>query len=317
LENGDYDNSFANNGRYITTFNSGYSTIKSLQFQSDGKILAGGARIGDSGYLDYAMIRLTRDGILDSLEFGNNGMATYDSGAEDNRDYIRKIQVLPNDKILAAGFGGVVQYSKDGVLDTSFGSNGAIQMEAFDLAVQADGRMVFPVAYTDTFISNFIIARYNADGTPDSSFAIQGKTNTDYNHKDDQAFLVAVQPDQKIVAAGVTTFGSGSHYMLVRYLSGLELSTSDFSTNPISTLVYPNPVSNQATLQINLEQPTQIEVLLLDMNGRLIENCLSQEKWMSGRQQKTISFPSNLPPGTYLLKVLADEKSAAIKVVKQ
>jgi uncharacterized delta-60 repeat protein len=73
-ENGDYDTTFANNGRYTTDLNSSFSTIASLQFQSDGKIIAGGFRFGDSGYTEYALIRLTREGILDTVGFGVNGI---------------------------------------------------------------------------------------------------------------------------------------------------------------------------------------------------------------------------------------------------
>jgi uncharacterized delta-60 repeat protein len=315
-ENGDYDTTFANNGRYTTDLNSSFSVIESLQFQSDGKIIAGGFRFGDSGYTEYALIRLTREGILDTVGFGVNGIATYDSGTNDNRDLLKKIVVLPNDNILAAGEGGIARFTKDGNLDSTFGINGAINSPVLDLAVQADGKLVAPAYSPDTVILNFRIARFNVDGTPDYGFAIQGLTNTDFDSHPDGAVLVAIQPDQKILAAGMTRFDFGTHYMLVRYLSGLELAASDFSTNPISALVYPNPISDQATLQITLDQPAQVAVQLLDMNGQLIENCLNRENWMAGKQQKEISVPNNLPPGIYLLKVQADDKSALIKVVK-
>jgi uncharacterized delta-60 repeat protein len=316
-DHGDLDNTFANNGMYEANLNSiYYSDIISMQFQSDGKIVAGGFRINSiGGYLEYAIIRLTPDGVLDSLNFGLNGIASYNSG-EDNGDFLTRIAILPNDDFLAAGRGGIAKFNKDGVQDISFGSTGAIPTPVYDVAVQADGKLVSPI-YPTQFISNFKIIRFNANGTIDSTFAIDGITNTDYNHKNEEAILIGVQPDQKIVAAGITQFGTSNHFMLARYLSGLELSTSDFSTNPISTLVYPNPVSDQTTLQITLDQPTHIAVQLLDINGRLIKTCLNREAWMPGKQQTNLSLPSNLPPGTYLLKVQADDKSAVIKVIKQ
>ena len=53
--------------------------------------------------------------------------------------------------------------------------------------------------------ADFALARYNADGSLDTSFDGDGKVTTDFGTLDDAAYGVAVQADGKIVAVGATS----------------------------------------------------------------------------------------------------------------
>lgn len=103
-----------------------------------------------------------------------------------------------------------------GNLDTSFNGNGKI-IAAFDnpdnvagaVAVQPDGKIVVAglTGTIDTFSktpgsSNFLVLRYNADGSLDSTFDMDGKVVTSFGNGEDGAGAVLIQPDGKIIAAG-------------------------------------------------------------------------------------------------------------------
>ena len=68
---------------------------------------------------------------------------------------------------------------------------------------------------------DFALARFNTDGTLDTSFGAEGMATTDFLGDIDTAFAVAIQPDARIVAAGYASTGSGEVFALARYDSGL------------------------------------------------------------------------------------------------
>src|SRR5262249_53355575 len=91
-------------------------------------------------------------------------------------------------------------FGDGGVVTTAVGSNDS----ANAVAVQADGKIVVAGTTTAT-TADFLVARYNADGTPDTSFvAGVGYVAIDFGSADG-AVGVAVQPDGKIVVAGTTS----------------------------------------------------------------------------------------------------------------
>ena len=74
------------------------------------------------------------------------------------------------------------------------------------IVVAGEGNLVNP---------NFALARFNPDGTLDTSFAVDGKLVVDFFGFEDRAENIAVQADGKIVAAASRT-SSTDGYGLVR-----------------------------------------------------------------------------------------------------
>jgi len=98
-------------------------------------------------------------------------------------------------------------------LDASFASDGRVTTSfsrfdsgASDIAIQTDGKIVAVGSVNTGFSSNpkpdFAIARYNPDGSLDSTFGVGGKVTTDFTHLGDNASAVAIQLDGRIVVAG-------------------------------------------------------------------------------------------------------------------
>ena len=73
------------------------------------------------------------------------------------------------------------------------------------VAVQTDGKIV--VAGSSDQGGNFAVARYNADGSLDSSFGTGGKQTIDFGSSYDEGYGVAVQADGKIVVVGASYVG--------------------------------------------------------------------------------------------------------------
>ena len=122
-------------------------------------------------------------------------------------------------------------FSTDGKATTDFGNND----EANAVAIQSDGKIVTAGFANDGTDDNFAIARYNADGTLDTSFSTDGKVTTDFGGNDDQARAVAIQPDGKIVAAGFANDGSDNNFALARYNTNGSLDTTFSSDGKLTT----------------------------------------------------------------------------------
>ena len=185
-------------------------------------------------------------GSLD-LSFSGDGVVTTDFGNLD--EHLRAVAVQPDGKIVAAGYtqGGhsfdfaLVRYTAGGALDGSFGNGGKVTTEfghhahAHGMALQPDGKIVV-VGHTHTLANdNFLIARYTANGSLDTSFGGDGKTALDFDGGFDYAFGAAVQPDGKILVAG-TAFVDGAYdFALARYNPDGSLDTSFDTDGKVTT----------------------------------------------------------------------------------
>ncbi|MBI1817634.1 MAG: hypothetical protein HYR72_21870 [Deltaproteobacteria bacterium] len=113
----------------------------------------------------------------------------------------------------------LIRYNPDGTLDASFGANGIAVVplsngddQSFALVLQADGKLVAAgLRCNDT--CGFAVARFNSDGTLDTSFGDGGQAVTAISERSASAAAVALQPDGKVIAAG----SDNRLFMLVRY----------------------------------------------------------------------------------------------------
>ena len=179
------------NGTLDTTFNVGAGAngnIEDVKLQSDGKILISGSFTQVQGVNILGVARLNADGSLDS-SFAPNGGA-FPNGAWTGNFPVYQMALQSDGKILINGgtlqyagkyHAGVARLNTDGTPDNSFQS--FINWWGSSVALQPDGKIVvggdFGVvgqrnpdtnAVVGTDVARLRVARFNADGTPDTDF---------------------------------------------------------------------------------------------------------------------------------------------------
>jgi uncharacterized delta-60 repeat protein len=239
---GGLDPRFGVQGKVLTNFSAGsYEIAHALAIQSDGKIVAAGysAASGTSSS-HFALARYTSGGRLDR-RFGANGKVLTDFSGSGSIDSANALAIQSDGKIVAAGYSfasgttpsdfALARYNPDGTLDPTFNATGKVLTDfsgsgsgdaANAVAIQSDGKIVaagYSLASGSPW--DFALARYNPDGTLDTTFNATGKVLTHFSGSGSGSFAsaLAIQSDGKIVAAGysATSGTTPSDFALARY----------------------------------------------------------------------------------------------------
>jgi uncharacterized delta-60 repeat protein len=151
----------------------------------------------------------------------------------------KKVAVQGDGKIVAVGLAGtstdfaIARYNPDGSLDTSFSGDGKQTLDlafgviaaAFGVAIQADGKIVAAGEASD--LGAFALARFNPNGSLDTSFSGDGLQTTEFLFGADTANDLAIQANGRIVAVGVASGGAtGQDFALARYNPNGSLDAS-------------------------------------------------------------------------------------------
>jgi uncharacterized delta-60 repeat protein len=232
---GSLDSSFGTNGTVRNNINGGNGyddEANSVVIQSDGKIVAAGSSSGASGEIDFALARYNTNGSLDN-SFGANGTVRNNiniSTGNNKINYAYAAAIQSDGKILLAGYSNnsindefaLARYNTDGSLDNTFGTSGTIREHisggdksgdrANSIALQSDGKIVAAGYSTTSSGPAFAIARFNTNGSFDSTYGTNGSTISHISgggNSEDIANTVVIQSDGKIVAAGQSMDSSG------------------------------------------------------------------------------------------------------------
>ncbi len=222
---GRLDPSFGHDGKVLLRgWNSGQASA--LAIQENGEIVVAG-----NASPDLAVSRLRRDGKLDR-SFGDGG--TVRTGLRPGLNHATDVAIQPDGKIVVVGYTRgaadgatyliMARYRRDGSLDQGFGDNGSVITQfgtdtyvlGYGVALQEDGRIVV----SGEVGNSWILARFMPDGSIDSGFG----NDNGVQHTDPvlagRAEDVAIQPDGRIVAAGVDFGGvlGSAHFAVARYL---------------------------------------------------------------------------------------------------
>jgi len=240
---GTLDGSFGSGGIAVTAVAPGDNADQAVGMAIDpaGRIvLSGGANMGTGGGgLNFAAARYNPNGSLDA-SFGSGGIVTTAVAPGDNFDRaIAGVAIDAAGRIVASGLAdssgnfdtdlALVRLTPNGSLDSSFGSGGKVTTNVGpggefgrDLLVQPTGRIVVGGGTdVDEVNGDFLVARYNADGSLDSTFGSGGVVVTPTSSGDDESFDLALQSDAKVIAAGECEQPStGRDVCVARYKAG-------------------------------------------------------------------------------------------------
>ena len=241
LNDADLDPTFGDGGIFIGYAVGANDSFNAAALQKDGKIVIAGNVIDP---VRFVVIRLTAEGSFDPT-FGTGGIVTTAFNVGD--DVGNAVAIQKNGKIVVAGTAfigggndfGVARYNTDGSLDVSFGTGGLVTTDfsGFEdvgraVAIQKDGKIVVAGQSDAGVGTDFAVARYNTDGSLDTSFGTGGLVTTDLS-LNDSGNAVALQKDGKIVVAGGSSAGVTFDFAVARYNTDGSL---DVTFNPTGSL---------------------------------------------------------------------------------
>ncbi len=242
---GTLDSSFGSGGGVISAVGSADDVGLAITLQPDGKIIVAGYCSNGSND-DFCLARYQANGALDA-SFGSGGKVITPIGSADDRG--QAIALQPDGKIVVAGKCSngsnwdfcLARYQANGALDGGFGSGGTVITDITSdndrgnaITLQPDGKIV--VAGTcDPFLSDFCLARYQANGALDPSFGTGGTVVTAIGSTNDYGQAIARQPNGKFVVAGYCANGSDRDFCLARYQDDGSLDPSFGSGGKVTT----------------------------------------------------------------------------------
>lgn len=227
--NGTLDNSFGTNGEIQLNFLGDIEAPRSLELQSDGKILIAGATFDSAAIHEElpCIARLLPDGALDTT-FGTSGKIAVDFSSglidgnpaliqnghrHDNGGYFKSVLIQADGTLLCAGnfFNGqtyqslIMSIFSDGTLNQSFGAGGIL---TFDLApgynsglekgaLRADGSAVFILRKDGSATDHdFYLLGLSSSGQLEPLLALDLHGNQNF------AEAVLFNPDGTLLVAG-------------------------------------------------------------------------------------------------------------------
>ncbi len=239
---GALDRSFGSDGRVSTDFTRAHDAAFGVAIQQDGRIVAVGST---RTFGNFGLTRYNRDGTLDPSFGGDGRVSTNFTLADD--DVAEDVAVQADGNLVVVGSSGffgnpvwtLARYLPDGSLDPAFGDGGEVTTDfnlspdvtewATAVAIDADGKIV---AVGSVHEGRFALARYNTDGTPDSSFDGDGMLTTKLAAGDEAAEDVAIQADGSIVVVGHIGF---NRFALARYMTNGALDPSFGGDGTVTT----------------------------------------------------------------------------------
>ncbi|WP_327593013.1 calcium-binding protein [Streptomyces chartreusis] len=243
---GSVDTSFGGgDGEVVTDFENGNDVAQRVAIQPDGKIVVAGRHQETddefAGCCWFTVARYNADGSVDTSFGGGDGWVS--PGLAGGAEEAVGVAVQPDGRIVAGAYAGgwfaVLRYLSDGTPDSTFGGGDGLTMTAFsdtggggasaqDMILQPNGKIVMAGSAGESFF-DFAVARYNPDGSPDTTFSGDGKVTTDlggYNWGE----TVAVQSTGRIIVGGQ----SADRFALVRYNVDGSRDTA-FGTGGVAT----------------------------------------------------------------------------------
>jgi uncharacterized delta-60 repeat protein len=198
----------------------------------DGKILFGGSVDAPTTVpfeQEYRVMfaRFNADGTPDTT-FGNSsipGLVKLDNLVPPNRmEGVESMAVLDDGSIVATGTslvnsplkGFVIKVDSSGTLDPNFGSGGMQLVPATNLhalIVDSAGRIVVAGEQINAGVYTATLRRFNADGTPDSSFGDSGIATIDWDGAGNSGYLsdMLLGPDDSLIVGGqYSVYGDGN-----------------------------------------------------------------------------------------------------------
>ena len=242
---------FCSGDKFIPGVNDFETMHPEIAIQADGKLIIGGHTYYKSND-DFIAARLNADGQLDN-RFAYSGITNVDIGS---RDMGYSIISLPDQSILLAGESGwgvgIAKFTANGSLDSNFGQGGKVVLSDFShsevvkVITSTDGKIFIASDTNSGSNRDLSIIKLNANGTIDTSFAVQGKASFDFDGRNDYLSDLLITAGGKILLIG----SSSGDFSVLRLNSNGSLDASYGVNGKILTDIGGiNDTANSAALQ--------------------------------------------------------------------
>ncbi len=232
----------------------------------------------------YAVINPNQE-IL-TVRYNTNGSIDTSFGASNNGQVLTVINVIDtayvialdaNQKIIIAGssyndsttYSVIARYNTDGSLDTTFNTTGyradliGDSSEGEAIAIGSDGKIIVAGVTTLSGQASFFVARYNTDGSIDTTFGSQGITTTSIGYHAG-ATAIGLQSDGTIIVGGFAIVNSVRQCVLASYTTAGTLNSS-FGTMGVVT----TPIGDYS----------QVNALAISSNDGVIVGGFSDQQY--------------------------------------
>ncbi len=216
LANGSLDSSFGMNGISVTGIRPFDCSLEDIALQSDGKLVGVGSIAGpDSARV--AIVRYQTNGSLDT-SFGTDGFVVLQLAPF---GHALAVAIDVDDHIVVAAhswtgleppiqsYFTTFRLRPDGTLDPYFGVGGVAESAfqngldlAFDLILQADGRIVVVGSAATPGRSDFGVVRYTPAGVRDATFGSAGLAIVNFGDSGSKVNGVTLDPQGRTVLVG-------------------------------------------------------------------------------------------------------------------
>lgn len=297
------------NGTLDASFNPAIATgsfVRSIAIQSNGEIIAA-AYLSSSGMgnRDH-LIRIKTDGTIDT---------SFDPGNGTNGD-VNTINFQNDGKIIIGGHfhvnedtisrSNLVRINPDGTVDASFNAGEGADIYIYTVSIQKDGKIIAAGLFTsfNGKAANRIV-RCNTDGSLDTYFDIGVGADNMINS-------TAIQSDGKIIIGGnFTSYNNIGRSRLARIYGDNVTVGIDKIVKGNPLLVYPNPTSDNITLELPEFNNEKVRYQLFEIQGKSLDSKIITAK------QTRVNM-SDLPPAMYFIIVTEDNKAPKqFKIVKR
>lgn len=235
-QSGELDSSFGDNGIVLTQVSPVYNFGMATKVQPDGKIIVAGYS-GTPATYQATVLRYDTDGTLDDT-FGNEGSLVIPIGPA--KSYITDIALQDDNKIVlgartydnVSGNFALIRLNADGSLDNSFGTDGIVIASSggndisSSVLIAEDGKILL-AGDSD---QNFSVAKFNSDGSLDTSFGTNGWAITIFDESTSIIEQIALQNDGKIVLGGFAINSVGRYRMAAARINADGSLDTSFGT---------------------------------------------------------------------------------------
>ena len=255
LENGAVDPSFGIGGKVYSANAQELRYAYAVGVQSTGRVVVAGL-VYDINFDGNAMLLgFLPDGTPDP-DFGTAGVVSSSYNAQFGFQSAWAMRILPDDRIVVVGEQGenglaCARFTADGELDASFGANGvAVSGVPFSsglcLDLFADGSVIAG-GYRVEGDSDWLLARFDSNGTLDPGFGIGGITTMDIGGGDTEFMRgLSLLDNGRIAVCGHRSFNGADDEPAVGLFEANGDPASEFGTNGTLILPYTAPQWGQA-----------------------------------------------------------------------